>query len=453
MNVFVIIVSFIAILFMVASLHELGHFITARRTGVLVEEFGLGFPPRLFGIKKGETIYSLNIIPAGAFVKSVGENDPAIPRSLASRGPWQRFVIYAAGPLVNILLALILLSVFFTLPTEVLRGNGIMVYQVVKDFPADLAGIETGDILLSIDGENIHNSKEVQNAVNLCKDKDDCKLSLTLQKGDTTQVLDVTPHFNPVNELYTLGVFLCWNIVEVVENESPADISGVVVGDSLLSINSKPVYNMEDISQILSSTEGNEEIKLTLLREQEVVVITMPGVAEINQGTEYVGPESDQINLMGANIRWVSGIHIEQQSISIGKATYMAAAFIVKVPKMIAEAIPLIKEDPNKAALVGPIGAGQLTVEIVKSSGFDNILFIAGLISLGIGLFNLIPIPPLDGGGMLVAVIEGIRHGKRLTQRAMRLVYTSGTVLLITLMVLITFNDILRLIQGNGFGL
>ncbi len=453
MDVVVIIASFIVVLFVVASLHELGHFITAKRSGVQVEEFGLGFPPRLFGIKKGETTYSLNIIPAGAFVKSVGENDPTIPRSLASRGSWHKFGIYAAGPLVNILLALILLIAFFALPTDVLYGNGMMVYQVVKDSPADLAGIETGDILLSIDGENVHNPKEIQNVVNLYEDKNDRELSLTLQKNDTTHVVYLTPSFNPTNERYTLGVFLCWNVVDVVENGSLADMAGVIVGDSLLSINGQPVHTVEDISEILSSADGNEEIELALLRKQEVVLITMPGVVETNQSAGYADAEPKRINLMGANISLVSGVHIEQQSISIGKAAYMGAAFIIRVPEMIAATIPMMKEDPNKAALVGPIGAGQLTVEIVKSSGFDNILFMAALISLGIGLFNFIPIPPLDGGGMLVAFIEGIRRGKRLTQRAMHVAYTSGTVFLITLMVLITFNDILRLIHGEGFGL
>jgi regulator of sigma E protease len=119
---------------------------------------------------------------------------------------------------------------------------------------------------------------------------------------------------------------------------------------------------------------------------------------------------------------------------------------------MLVASIPLIKEDPGKA-LVGPIGAGQLVIEVVKSFGFSKVLFMAGIISLGIGLFNFFPIPPLDGGGMLVAVIEGVRRGKRLSQRALRLVYTVGTAFLIALMVMITFNDILRLIEGRSFGL
>jgi len=453
MNVAIIIASFIVILFVVASVHELGHFITAKRAGVHVEEFGLGFPPRIFGIKRGETTYSLNIIPAGAFVKSVGENDPTVPRSLASISAWQRLWIYTAGPLVNILLAFILLSLFFSLPTDVLRGHGVMVYSVVQDSPADIAGIQSGDVLLTIGGEIVHNSKDVQNAVNLCEDEFNCEKSIGLQQDGGISQLNLTPYYNPDYERHTIGVFLCWNIVDAVENGSSADTAGIMVGDSLLSVNSKPVYSINSISDILNSTEGTEDTELILLRQQEIVLVTLPAItaADINTANENEG--ENRSNLLGADFQWVKDVHIEQERISIFEATRQGAEYIISVPELIAEAIPSMSENPNTAALVGPIGAGQLTVEIVKSAGFNYILFMAGLISLGIGLFNFIPIPPLDGGGMLVALIESIRRGKRLTQRAMRIAYTSGTVLLISLMVLITYNDILRLITGGGFGL
>ena len=156
--------------------------------------------------------------------------------------------------------------------------------------------------------------------------------------------------------------------------------------------------------------------------------------------------------LPDVEMRWVDETHIEQERLPVWRAVYAGANFIVRMPVLIIEAIPLIKESPDMA-LVGPIGAGQLTVEIVRSSGFSSILFMAGIISLGIAIFNLLPIPPLDGGGMLVAFIEGLRRGKRLSPRAVRLAYTIGTTFLIALVVLITFSDILRLIRGGGFGL
>jgi regulator of sigma E protease len=127
----------------------------------------------------------------------------------------------------------------------------------------------------------------------------------------------------------------------------------------------------------------------------------------------------------------------------------LGARDIIYMPVLIIEAIPQIIESPD-AALVGPIGAGQLTVEIVRSSGFSSMLFMASMISLGIGIFNLFPIPPLDGGGMLVALIEGCRRGRRLSPRTVRLVYTIGTAFLIALVILITFVDIWRIPRGFG---
>ena len=155
---------------------------------------------------------------------------------------------------------------------------------------------------------------------------------------------------------------------------------------------------------------------------------------------------------MGAELLWVNGTHMEKERIPVGQAIHAGASYVVHMPAMLVASIPLIREAPDKA-LVGPIGAGQLTVEAVREFGFSNIIFMAGIISLGIALFNFFPIPPLDGGGMLVAFIEVIRRGKHLSHRAVRLAQTIGTAALIALMIMVTFNDVLRLIEGGGFGL
>jgi RIP metalloprotease RseP len=153
--------------------------------------------------------------------------------------------------------------------------------------------------------------------------------------------------------------------------------------------------------------------------------------------------------LPGVEMRWVEGAHIEQERLPVWRAVYEGARYIIYMPVLIIEAIPQMIKSPN-TALVGPIGAGQLTVEVVRSSGFSSMLFMAGMISLGLGIFNLFPIPPLDGGGMLVAFIEGCRRGKRLSPRTVRLAYTIGTTFLIALVILVTFVDIWRIPRGFG---
>lgn len=437
MSVAIIIILFLVTLFVAICLHELGHFIAAKRAGVKVEEFGIGFPPpRLFGIKRGETIYSLNAIPIGAFVKAAGENDPTVPRSLAGKGPWTRLGIYAAGPLVNIFLAFVLLSAFLALPVSTVAGNGLMVHSVAENSSAEEASIELGDIILEVEGQPVHRWGDMQDIVNSVEEGAEITL-LLLRNGQEVQTM-VKPKFDQELQRRVIGVLLCWNMVNQVEEGSPAYESGIRAGDTILSINGQGVYNDESISNALRSVEEGEEIKLVLLRDGETVSVSLT-----NDGYE---------TLPGVELRWVDGTHIEKERLPVWRAVYLGARYIIYTPVLIIEAIPQIIKSPN-TALVGPIGAGQLTVEVVRSSGLSSILFMAGIISLGFGIFNLFPIPPLDGGGMLVAFIEGFRRGKRLSPRAVRLAYTIGTTFLIALMVLVTFRDIWRLISGEGFGL
>jgi regulator of sigma E protease len=400
---------------------------------VKVEEFGIGLPPRLFGIKRGETIYSLNAIPIGAFVKAAGENDPTVPRSLAGKGPWTRLGIYAAGPLVNIFLAFVLLSAFLALPVGTVAGNGLMVHSVAGNSSAEEAGIEPGDIILKIEGQPVHRWEDMQDIVNSAEEGAEITL-LLLRNGQEVQTT-VKPKFDTELQRRIIGVLLCWNMVSHVDEDSPAYDAGVRPGDTILSINGQAVYNNESMSSALHSVGEGEEIKLVLLRDEETIPISLT-----NDGYE---------TLPGVELRWVEGAHIKQERLPVWKAVYEGASFVVHMPVLMIEAIPLIIKSPN-LALVGPIGAGQLTVEVVRSSGFSSIIFMASIISLGLGIFNFFPIPPLDGGGMLVALIEGFGRGKRLSPQTVRRAYTIGTAFLIALMVLVTFIDVWRLPRGFG---
>lgn len=436
MSLAVIIILFVVSLFVAMCLHELGHFITSKRAGVKVEEFGIGIPPRIFGIKRGETIYSLNAIPIGAFVKAAGENDPTVPRSLAGKGPWTRLGIYAAGPLINILLAFILLSAFLALPYAVVAGNGIMVRAVVENSPAEEAGIEPGDIILEVGGQPIQNSADLSNMVNSVEAG--ANIGLTLLRDGQEVSKTLKPRFDEEQQQQVIGVYTGWNMVSQVDEASPSYEAGIRAEDTVYSINGQLIYNAEKMSSALESIPADEEIDMVLLRGGNQTAVSLT-----NAGYQ---------TLPGVDMRWVEGADIEQERLPVWRAVYMGARYIIYMPVLIAQAIPLIIQRPD-LALVGPIGAGQLTVEVVRSSGSDTILFMGGIISLGLGIFNLFPIPPLDGGGMLVALIEGFRRGKRLSPQKVRLAQYIGTVFLITLMVLITFSDLYRLISGKGFGL
>jgi len=158
--------TFLLVLGILVLAHELGHFITARLAGVKVLEFGIGFPPRLFGIRRGETIYSVNLLPLGGFVKMLGEEDPGDPRSLAAQPPLWRLIILSAGAAMNVVLAVALLSGTYLVPRDVPVGQVIIV-EVAPGSPAEAGGLQAGDIVRSINGRSIRNLFELQEEVNL----------------------------------------------------------------------------------------------------------------------------------------------------------------------------------------------------------------------------------------------------------------------------------------------
>ena len=439
MSLAVIIILFLLTLLVAVYLHELGHFIAAKRAGVKVEEFGIGIPPRLLGIKRGETLYSLNAIPIGAFVKTAGEDDPTAPRGLAGKGPWTRLGIYAAGPLVNIFLAFVLLSAFLALPYSVIAANGLMVRAIEVNSPAGEAGIEAGDIIMAIEGQAVHTSGDVRDILNPLEEGAEIRLQL-LRDGQDKEVT-LKPELDPESQQLKIGVYLWWNMVSQAEEGSAAYLAGIRPGDAIHNINGQPIYDDKSLSVALGSVEAGEEIKLVLLPRGEPK--ETEEISLIHDGSE---------TLPGVELAWVEGAHMEQERISVWSAIYSGARYIIYMPVLIIHAIPTMIERPD-LALVGPIGAGQLTVEMARSSGLSTILFMGGIISLGLAIFNFFPIPPLDGGGMLVALIEGCRRGKRLSPQKVRLAQYIGIAFLIALMVLVMFSDIYRLMSGEGFGL
>lgn len=190
----VTLIIFLLILGLLIFVHEGGHFVAAKLSGIKVEEFGMGFPPRIFGIRRGETIYSINWIPLGGFCKMLGEEDPSEPRSFASKRPAVRLATLAAGPLMNAILPIVFLTIAFMVPRQVEVGN-VVIDQVAPDSPAAEAGIVSGDTLLSINGHAIQNIGDVVYDINLDMGN---KITLELKDSDGNQkTATVVPRWNP----------------------------------------------------------------------------------------------------------------------------------------------------------------------------------------------------------------------------------------------------------------
>jgi len=188
------IVSFIAILVVLVFAHEFGHFITAKLARVKVEEFGIGFPPRIFSFKRGETTYSINAIPLGGFTKMVGEEDPKLPGSLASKSIPIRILVLSAGSLMNILLPIFLFMISFMIPHDMILEK-VQVEEVAQASPAQTAGIEPGDTVLSINGHDIRNRSDVGYYVQLYLGS---QIKMTLQRDELPpNEVNLTPRWNP----------------------------------------------------------------------------------------------------------------------------------------------------------------------------------------------------------------------------------------------------------------
>lgn len=197
------ILAFLGMLVILILSHELGHFVTAKRSGVKVEEFGFGFPPRLFSIKWGETVYSLNLLPFGGFVKLLGEEDPTSPRSLASKSVAIRFLVLTAGSIMNALLPIFLLVLSFMVPHNMVIEQ-VRIQEVASGSPAEYAGIQPGDIILEIDNRPVRNRGEVGYLIRLNLGSE---TNIRLQKADLSQKeVSVKPRWNPPPEQGPTGI-------------------------------------------------------------------------------------------------------------------------------------------------------------------------------------------------------------------------------------------------------
>ena len=338
------IIIIIAILSVLLLVHEFGHFLVAKLGGVRVDEFGIGFPPKIFSFQRGETKYSINAVPVGAFVRMPGREE-VTSRSLYEKNPWFKLLENSAGLIFNIILAFILFTTALMIPSSIVTGGeGVKITQVLETYPAAEAGIQEEDIILSINGRDIQ--------------------------------------------------------------------------------------TLTDVNDVLVDCQGIET-EIIIQRDNEIINVEMvPGTGE---------------RPLGITIGWLKE-YITVYRSSFSEAISESTNIIIHIPTTMQNLMSSIIRNPADS-LMGPIGAAQITGEMIKY-GASSVISVAGSISLGLALFNLIPIPPLDGAGMVLAILEILRRGKRLSIKKEQLIYTSGTFLLILLTIFIWYNDIIRLIRS-----
>ena len=355
MNVLITIVTYLIIIIILVLVHELGHFLTARAFGVRVLEFGIGFPPRIFSRVKGETVYSINAIPLGGFVKLAGEEDPSVPGSLASKKRGVRILVLSAGALMNLLLPIVLLSVAFMVPhTEVTAPS----------------------------------------------------------------------------------------VVKAVAQGSPAEKAGILPGDHILAFNGKVLNSPYELSRLIQVHLGEEiTLKVRHLNMMEEDVVLVPRWRP-PAGQGAIGVEWDVDTIL-------SGEKVINVSYPLWKAVPLGVNECIQTLALLKNGIISMIIGTSPVALVGPVGIAQLTGEAIKA-GLSPLLEFAALFSISIGVFNLFPLPALDGGRIAFVILEWFRRGKRISPKIEGLVHLAGFILLMAVMIIVTYQDILRIISGSS---
>lgn len=386
----------IPVLGFLVFVHELGHFVTAKWFGIKVTEFGFGFPPKLFGIRYGETTYTLNLIPLGGFVKMVGEEDPTEPRSFARQARWKRAIVLVAGSGMNFLVPIVIFTILFMLPHDKLVSSEVMINGIAPGSPAQEAGLRAGDTILQVDGERV---TEPEHLIDIVKDKRGVPVELIVRRGAIVTGLGSSPEFSTTDAV---------TLMPRVTAPSPLVVEVVTDPQTQVSVRDAQRYNPEiEVGDRLA--QGAIGIS---------IVIANP----------VVRPETEPI--------W--------------RAVPMSLGTIKEILMFTKDGVTQGLSSGENPGISGPIGIAQATGEVVDELGFAWVFQLTALLSVSLGIMNILPIPALDGGRLLFVVIEWARGGKRISPEKEGLVHMAGFVVLIGLILAVSYFDVLRILNGGS---
>jgi regulator of sigma E protease len=440
---------FLIVLGILVAFHELGHFLAARWVGVKVLKFSLGFGPKLVGRKMGETEYLLSAIPLGGYVKLFGEDETEATtqedraRSFAHQGLWGKVLIVSAGPGFNFILAYFIfvgwLATGAPLPIPTFQDLTPDIEAMAPGSPADTAGIHVGDRISRINGQDISTRAELFDAVAKSKGQ---PLTLEIKRGEQVKTLTVTPAVSPGPQAagqepgYYLGVEETPPLVTSVSQNSPAAKAGLEAGDHVVKIGDQTIHTWSQMTGIVKDSP-NRELPIEVLREGRRISLTVTPSAEktmINGQSVEVG----KIGIAGPGGRSIMRSSTPLQSLYDGfRATWgLTELTIVGLYKMIVG-------DISSKNIGGPLTIANISGE-AAAQGASNVIYLIAILSINLGVLNLLPIPILDGGHLLFFLIEGILR-KPLGERQRELAQQAGLVLLVGVMIFAFWNDLERI--------
>lgn len=447
-------VAFIFILGSAVVIHEFGHFIVAKLFKIRVETFSVGFGPRLFGKKWGHTDYRLSAIPLGGYVKLGGdESNAAIEGEGASDIPpaeqfnlrprWQRILVALAGPVMNVLTALAI-PFAGALMFGVEAVPAPVVSSMAVNGASATAGLQRGDRIVSFNGTENPKWDTIRGEALLSPgqplpvivERNGQRIPLTItpiahvEDGETAGVLDFLPDYGDLPV-----------VLRDVTSDSPASKAGLLPGDQIIAIAGQPIRSAEQITQFVSEHKS-EPITLTVKRADRQIDFTATA-GKLSDGTVRLGiSPAEQLPVHKAGLL-TAGAYAVDKNLQILRLTGKALGQVFTGKRS------------ARNTLSGPVGIYKAAGSAVEKLGWEGFFTMLAFLSLNLGIFNLLPIPVLDGGAIFLLLIEGVLAlvGLTLSMRVRERIQQVGFVMVILLMVFVISNDVLKLAsnwRGSG---
>ena len=426
-NIATNLLAFIIVLGVLIYAHEAGHFVMAKLFRVRVLVFSFGFGKRLFGFRKGETDYRVSLIPLGGYVRMAGdtpeETQGGDPGEFLSKPKWQRFLILFAGPFVNLLIAIVFIAALSMVGTEQAVIKPIL-GEVLPNKPAARAGLQIGDRIVSINGEPIRDFMDLRLAIEM---NARTPLRVEFLRNGQLRTTTLTPdrentEFGPVGRVGILPFFD--PIIGRLKPGSPAERAGLRSGDRILAVNGQPITQMTQFDAAITASKGKPitlEIARGDSRFQTVLAAAKPDPQDPYRG--FLPP---------TEVRKLSLLPALRESVQ--QNWKMLRYALVTLGR-------LFRAEGSVKELSGPISIARISGEMLRR-GWMEVVFLMAMISLQLGIMNLLPIPVLDGGHITILLIEGLVR-RDLSVRVKERIQQVGFAVLAALMIVVLYNDVI----------
>jgi len=421
-------------------IHEFGHYAAAKLFRVRVHVFSIGFGKRLWGFRHGDTDYRISALPLGGYVKMAGENPleahSGEPEEFMSHPRWQRFVIALAGPFMNIVLAVVLLTGVFMVHYErpEFFDQAAVIGWVVGDSPAAKAGVEPGDRIVRIDGE--HNPTWEDVLLKLLESPKQ-PVDLAVQRGNQVLEKQVKPNAANEDDFGDVG----WEPEQTItiaelEPNMPALQAGLHVNDRILAINAVPIHARMAIRHYLQQN-GAKPVDVAVIRDGKELHFIMTPVHKAENGQQgyWLG-------------FLMSGPPTRVEKLSFARAFSQSLQENKRYSLLIVDLVrKMVEQKVSIKQMEGPIGIARATGNAAREPGWTPLLFLTAMISLNLGIFNLLPIPILDGGVILLLMIEAIMR-RDISIRIKERIYQTAFVFLVLFAAVVIYNDVMKALPG-----